>query len=174
MQTSKQKNHLKNFVAFSLVMYAVIGFSSQAFSSEGVKHFMWAVSAFFMIIGSTLLSSKLTRADNDFPAAGFIILSIGQAMSYGFIATHDAGNEQFGAVIAIYIPGLILISFYNLVPWFLRISGFLSALCFTILAILIYKGSAQTAIADGFTSGAFMAMNIAIVGWAWLVYKNRI
>lgn len=174
MQTARQKNHLKNFVAFSLVMYAVIGFSSQAVTAEGVKHFMWAVSAFFMIIGSTLLSSKLTRADNDFPAAGFIILSIAQAMSYGFLATHDAGQEQFGAVIAIFIPGLILISFYNVVPWVLRISGFISALCFSILAFLIYQGNAETAMAGGFTSGAYMTMNIAIVGWAWLVYKNRI
>jgi hypothetical protein len=77
------------------------------------QYLLWALSSYCIIVGATLLGSKLTREDHDIPAAGFIILGIGNAMIYAFIATHDVGSHQFGAGIMIYSPGLLLISMYD-------------------------------------------------------------
>ncbi len=174
MDSPKNHAHLKNMIAFCLLLSVVTGMASEAIEDEGYKHLAWAMSAFFMIIGASMLSSKLTRAGHDIPAAGFIVLSIGHATSYAFIATHDAGAEQFGAVIAIFIPGLILVSFYPIIPLLLRLSGFLSAACFAVLAILIYRHLDTDVLRGVFTTGGYVFMNIVIVGWAWLIYKNRI
>ena len=171
---SRKHKHLINLIAFCLMMHVVSGLVSQVVPSEGYQHFMWAVSAFFMIVGSSLLSSDLTRHGHDIPAAGFIILSIGQAMSYGFIATHDAGPEQLGAIIAIFIPGVILISLYDVVPWFIRIAGFLSAATFAILAILIYREIKNEVLLSVLTNGGYMLMNFVTLAWAWLLYKKKI
>ena len=127
-----------------------------------------------MIIGSSLLSSKLTRQGHDLPAAGFIIMSIAQAASYAFIATHDAGQEQFTAVIAIFVPGLLLISLYDVVPFFIRAAGFLAAAAFSVLGIIIYKEVFSETVHTILTSGSYMLMNVVLIGWAWLVYKNKI
>lgn len=174
MDISQKHTHLKNMIAFCLLMHVTTGMASEAIEDEGYKHLAWAVSAFFMIIGASMLSSKLTRDGHDIPAAGFIVLSIAQATSYAFIATHDAGAEQFGAVVAIFIPGIILISFYPIVPLFLRISGFLSAIAFMVLAIIIYRDMNKEALQGILTTLAYILMSIVLVGWAWLIYKNKI
>jgi hypothetical protein len=174
MDIEKKHVHLKNLIACCLVLNVVAGIASQAIVDDGYKHLAWAVSSFYMIIGSSMLSSKLTRDAHDIPAAGFIVLSIGQATSYAFIATHDAGTEQFGAVIAIFIPGLLLVSFYPIIPLLLRIAGFLSAISFTILAFLIYRELDTEVSTAIFTTGGYVMMNIVTVGWAWLIYKDKI
>ena len=174
MDITRKENHLKNMIAFSFMMTVVSGMSSEAIADDGLKHFVWAVSAFFMIIGSSMLSSKLTREGHDVPAAGFIVMSIAQATSYAFIATHDVGNEQFGAVIAIFIPGLLLISLYGAVPLVLRILGILSAMSFTLLALCIYKEVTSDWVIPTLTTGAYMFMNVATLWWAWLIFKRKI
>ena len=171
---TRKQIHLKNMIALSFVLSVVIGFTGSMFSDLVLQHFAWAVTAFFMIIGASLLSSKLTREGHDIPAAGFIVLSIAQATSYAFIATHDAGQEQFGAVIAIFIPGLILISIYGPVPLLIRIAGLLSSLLFAILALCIYKGVTNDWVQPLFTTSAYMLMNFVTLGWAWMIYRQRI
>lgn len=161
-------------ISFCLLLHVATGMGSEAIEDVGYKHMAWAVSAFFMIIGASMLSSKLTRDGHDIPAAGFIVLSIGQATSYAFIATHDAGAEQFGAVIAIFIPGIILISLYPIVPLFLRISGLLSAIAFAALAIIIYRDIDRETLQGILTTIGYVLLNIVMVGWAWLIYKNKI
>ncbi len=174
MEISKKHTHLKNMIAFCLLLHVATGMASEAIEDEGYKHMAWAVSAFFMIIGASMLSSKLTRDGHDIPAAGFIVLSIAQATSYAFIATHDAGAEQFGAVIAIFIPGIILISLYPIVPLFLRICGFLSAIAFGVLAIIIYRNIDGESLQGILTTVGYILMNIVMIGWAWIIYKNKI
>jgi len=174
MDSTQQQIHLKNFIAFSLLFHVISGSASEFMSDVDAKHFSWEVSAFFMIIGSSLLGSKLTREGHDLPAAGFIIMSIAQAASYAFLATHDAGLEQLAAVIAIFVPGLLLISLYDVVPFFIRIAGFLAAASFAIMGILIYEESLTGNLQPILTSGSYMLMNIVLLGWAWLVYKKKI
>jgi|WetSurMetagenome_2_1015567.scaffolds.fasta_scaffold263329_1 hypothetical protein len=174
MDSTQQHIHLKNFIAFSLLFNVISGLASEVVTAVDYKHFAWAVSAFFMIIASSLLGSKLTRAGQDLPAAGFIIMSIAQAASYAFIATHDAGQEQFTAVIAIFVPGLLLISLYDVVPFFIRVAGFLAAAAFSVLGIIVYKEVFSDTVHTVLTSGSYMLMNVVILGWAWLVYKNKI
>jgi hypothetical protein len=174
LEFSRKHKQLINMIAFCLMMHVISGLASQVMPSEGYQHLMWAVSAFFMIIGSSLLSSDLTRHGHDIPAAGFIVLSIAQAMSYGFIATHDAGQEQLGAIIAIFIPGVLLISMYDVIPWFIRIAGFLSAAAFTVLAICIYREIKNDFLLAVLTNVGYMLMNFVTLAWAWLVFKKKI
>ncbi|MEP6646904.1 MAG: hypothetical protein ABJC12_07435 [Saprospiraceae bacterium] len=170
----RQHIHLKNMIASCFVLAVGVGFAGSLMHGLPIQHFAWAISSFFMIIGASLLSSKLTRAGHDIPAAGFIVLSIGQATSYAFIATHDAGVEQFGAVIAIFIPSLILISMYNIVPLSVRIAGFISAATFASLAACIYQEVEAEWVQPVFTTAAYLTMNFVIVGWAWLIYREKI
>jgi hypothetical protein len=135
---------------------------------------MWASGAFFAIVAASLLASKLSRDGHDIPAAGFAVITVAQAMSYGFLATHDAGAEQFGAVIAIFVPGLVLISFYALAPLFIRLCGFVSATAFAIMVVLIFVGTIKETGNAILTAIGYMGMNIALLGWAWQVYRRKI
>ncbi|HMC97106.1 MAG TPA: hypothetical protein VKG92_05620, partial [Flavobacteriales bacterium] len=127
MSSTKKHAYLKNLIATSLVLGVLVGIIGSMIPEGNLQHLFWAFSSFCTIIGSTLLGSKLTREDHDIPAAGFIVLGIGNAMLYGFLATHDAGAEQFGAGIMIYVPGLLLISLYDLSPMLLRAIGYFSS-----------------------------------------------
>lgn len=170
----KKERHLRQIVAFSFALSVGIGVTSQFAPAGGVQHLLWALGSFFIIIGASLLASKLSRDQHDIPAAGFAVITVAQAMSYGFLATHDAGTEQFGAVIAIFVPGLVLISLYALVPLFVRICGFVSAAAFAALAILIYVNTVSETSRGALTGIGYMGMNFSILGWAWLVYRKRI
>lgn len=174
METARRHRYMKNMIASGFTLNVIIGFCGSFITSPGLQHFFWALSAFFMIIAASLLSSKLTRDGHDIPAAGFIIISIAEAMSYGFIATHDAGSEQFGAVISIFIPGLVLISFYDVVPWLIRIPGFLAAIFFAALAVSIYREADPDVNKSLLTFASYATMNAAFIGWAWLIFKNKI
>lgn len=171
---SKKDNHLKNLVSFFFVTGVFTGFSGTFIPAGGIQHLAWALGAFFLIIGSSLLASKLSRQEHDIPAAGFSVFAVGQALAYGFLATNDAGSEQFGAVIAIYVPGLVLISFYDLTPWYFRLCGFFAAASFMTLAVLIFCHLQSEMLSSILNNSAYMAMNIMILGWAWLVFKRKI
>ncbi len=166
--------YLKNLISYCFLFGVFFGFGGSFIEEKGIQHLMWAISAFFIIIAASLLGSKLAREEHDIPAAGFTILAIAQAMSYGFIATHDAGDEQFGAVIAIYVPGLILIGLYDLANLFLRIMGFLAAACFAFEAIVIFLDLNVAQLRPVLTYAGYIPFNTCILGWAWLVYKKKI
>jgi len=172
-EAAKEK-HLRRLIAYSFLLSILIGSVSQFIADVAVQRVMWAVDAFFVIIAASLLASKLSRAEHDIPAAGFAVITVAQAMSYGFIATHDAGAEQFGAVIAIFVPGLVLISFYDLTPFFIRLCGFISAAVFSTLAILIFVNALTVNANVILTSAGYMAMNVSLLGWAWLIYRKKI
>ena len=70
----------------------------------------------------------------------FAVLAVAQALSYGFLDTADADTGKFGSVIAIFVPGLVLISLYNLVPVFIRLAGLAWAVLFLAKAVLISRG----------------------------------
>jgi len=171
---SKKHQHLKNIIAISLVLSIIIGLTSNFIDIVPLRHFFWAVSIFFVIIGASLLSSKLTREDHDIPAAGFIVLTIGQAMAYGSIATHDAGFQQHAAAVSIYVPGLILISLFGTVPLFFRIAGFIAAASFATLATIVYCDYNVEKLEPIFAATSYSPMNIALLGWAWLIYKKKV
>ncbi len=175
MTSNKKDLHLKNLIAYSFVLSVVIGFSGGFFPEGGIQHLMWALGSFFMIIGSSLLGSKLSRNDHDIPAAGFAVITVAQALAYGFLATNDAGTEQFGAVIAVFVPGLVLISFYDLAPLFIRICGFISAAGFATLALLIFiHTDLSLALREILTGIGYAGLNFSLLGWAWLVYRKKI
>jgi hypothetical protein len=170
-----REKHLKNLIAFSILLFVLSGVTSSFLDqNSGIAHLMFAISAFFSIIGFSLLASKLTNHKHDIPAAGFGILTVAQAMGFGFLATHDAGKEQFAAVTVIFIPGLILISFYNLMNVVLRILGFISAAAFTLLAFLLFLGKEITTDNILIINLAYIPMNIVLIGWAWYVYRQKL
>jgi len=173
-EEEKQK-HLKNLIAGSIMLFVITGMGGSFFDNRSeIAHFIFAISCFFSIIGFSLLASKLTNHKHDIPGAGFGVLTIAQSMAFGFLATHDAGNEQFGAVTVIFIPGLILISFYNMMNFVLRILGFVSAAAFTLLAVLLLNGKEITAGNLLIILLAYIPMNIVLIGWAWYIYREKL
>jgi hypothetical protein len=174
MHSDNKHIYLKNLISWCFLFSVVIGFGGSFVPAGGVQHVFWALGAFFMIIASSLLGSKLAREEHDIPAAGFTIIAVAQAMSYGFLATHDAGNEQFGAVVAIYVPGLMLISLYELANVFIRITGFIAAVSFASLALIIFLDFHIETLSPILTQLGYAAFNICLLGWAWFVHKGKV
>lgn len=169
----KKHKQLKNLTAYSLFIGILIGMSGNVIQPGTLQNIAWGMNAFFIIIGASLLSLKLTRLDHDIPAAGFGILTIGNAMAYGFLATHDAGSAQFGASIFIYVPALFLISLSDLSRLIIRIIGMISAAAFAILAVRIFIGISDGAINDSVKAIAYAAMSVTELAWGWWVYNNK-
>lgn len=165
--------HLRNLIASSLLLGVLIGVIGNFLPPGNAQHLIWALNSFCVIIGATLLGSKLTREDHDIPAAGFIILGIGNAMLYGFIAAHDTGHEQFGAGIMIYMPGLLLISMYDRSHLLLRALGFVSAAAFGALAMIIYLGGDVPRYYPVLEPIAYITLNAVLVWWSVLLLRQK-
>lgn len=90
MSSPKKHAYLRHLIAVSLLAGVGLGLIGAMLPAGHAQYLLWAFSSYCIIVGATLLGSKLTREDHDIPAAGFIVLGIGNAMLYAFIATHDS------------------------------------------------------------------------------------
>jgi hypothetical protein len=173
MAAANKHKQLRGLIAISLLAGVALGTIGAMLPAGKAQYLFWAFSSFSFVIGATLLGSKLTREDHDIPAAGFIALGIGNAMIYGFIATHDVGTGQFGAGIMIYGPGMLLISLYDRAHPVQRVIGYIAAAAFTTLAAMIYLGADVTKAQAWLQPLAYNTMSIVLVWWAVLLLRGK-
>ena len=173
MEPEKRNHYLNKLIALFFLLAFITGFSSYPLKSmPGIQQSFWGLSAIFTVMGAALMGSKLTRQDHDIPAAGFNLLAIGNTMIYGFLIANDTEVSNYAGSIVLYVPGLLLVSAYKLFPKSIRISGFIAALGFASLCMLLNLDAENIKLIDIITSISYVSLNLTILGWSWITYRS--
>lgn len=123
------------------------------------------------ITGSTLLSVKLARDDDEMPAAGFILLAIGWGVLF---ASTDFMNQKVGVHIvssAFYfvLPSMILMTFYKKFKLWLRILLILNIVPFQVSMVLeIFNPESERILYWSYTNILFM--HIVSIIWSMFFF----
>ena len=106
-------------------------------------------------------------------AGGFLIFAVGEGLILSSSGIDlDAGISSFGAGISLWAASLFLISFQKTFPLFIRCTGLLAAVLFSIVAVQIFTGNQLNALAKPLPFYAYPIFVITIFGWAWTLLKE--
>lgn len=164
---------LKITAAIGLLIGGIFGMIGSFVSSSSLRCLAWGLDGIGLIIATALLAVYYFRRGWDITAAGFIIFAIGESLvlsSSGFDL--DANAFTFGAGCGLWAASLFVISFQKTYPLFIRITGLLAAVLFSMVAVHIFMGDHLHALTKPLPFYAYPLFVITIFGWAWTLLKE--
>lgn len=144
------------------------------FSPVGVvQDVLYLLSSIGFMTGLVVMALRSHSAGQVMPAAGFLVLACGEvAMMSGFNRAADPNSAgAFAAGVALYAPGLLLVSLPRGQPIWSRIAGGLAALPFAAHGILRSAG-VDLDYQDLTAAVGYGLLTIAIAGWVWRMRRE--
>lgn len=173
MQNQNRKNHLVYWISGGLTISFFMSLLGVFFPSESdPQTIIFKIDDLFAISAFACLGSKATSENYDIGAAGFTVLAIAQGL---FLAEIDnPGNWNFESsnmAVLFMVPAMLMISYYNVFPKWLRIGGVIAVIPFIILLMIrTSKGFENTL---GYEMILFIIYHLIILCWAWIIWKKR-
>ena len=131
----------KIIAAIGLFTGGIFGITGSFVSSASFRGLAWGLDGVGLIVASALLTVYYFRKGYDIVAAGFLIFTIGESLILS-CNTMDLGKDvsSFGAGTSLWGASLALISFYNVFPKIIRLTGFIAAILFLVVSAQIFTG----------------------------------
>lgn len=133
-----------------------------------IQDVSYLLSSIGFVTGLVVLALRSHATRHALHAAGFLVLALGEvAMMSGFNRAADPNSAgAFAAGVALYAPGLLLVSLPRGHPIWSRVAGALAALPFGAHAILRSAG-VDLDYQDLTASVGYGLLSVAIAGWIW-------
>ena len=134
----------------------------------------WGLDGVGLVVASTLLTFYYFRKGYDILAAGFLIFAIGE----GLILSSNAADlnqnvSSFCAGASLWAASLALISFQNVFPKLIRLTGFIAAALFSVVSVQILTGSSINALTQPLPFYAYPFFAATIFGWGWILLRTN-
>ena len=157
-----------------LFVGGILGMAGSFISSPSLRSLAWGVDGVGLILATSLLTIHYFRKELDVTAGGFLIFAIGEGLILSSSGIDlDAGISSFGAGISLWAASLFVISFQKTFPLFIRCTGLLAAVLFSIVAVQIFTGNQLNALTKPLPFYAYPIFVITIFGWAWTLLKEK-
>lgn len=169
----KSESQIPYFISGGLLLSFIFSVAGSFFPPQSLEQTaLFKIDAMFAIMAFSCLSAKLSSEKFLIPSAGFAVLAISQGMFLAEIDQADRWNYSSQVIGVLFmLPAVIMISYYNLIPKWLRITGVLAVVPFILLFIDRYlNGPAHTAVYENII---FLLYQIVTLCWAWQIWKNR-
>jgi len=169
------KQNEKTLASVGLLIGAVFGASGSIFTDPPVLQTMlYEISSIGLTAGTAFLAVKFMRDNKDYIATGFLLFAIAEAiMTVGMPLGQVGGQPSFGAGLAMYVPGLLLISIPKGFPLLFRITGTVACVPFAVAAAKIFMGE-QVLSTTPIPGAAYGLLTITIFGWVWSILKGKV
>ena len=169
MNTSR----LHLIASVGLVVGAVLGMAGTFAPSASLRGIAWGLDGTALVLAAALLTILYFRRGNDLVAAGFLVFVAGQVLVLSGAAMDlVASAPSFAAGVSLWAAALFLISTPNVMPLWVRVTGFIAALLFTLVALQVFSGSALTPLSQPLPFFAYPFLAATLFGWAWVNYRN--
>jgi hypothetical protein len=153
--------------ATGLLIGCVLGMTGTFVPSDIVRNVLWAVDSCGLILAAALLTLYFFKKGNDIVAAGFLIFTIAESIIFSSCAvTLNESIPAFGTGACLWALSMAVISSQKLFPLFVRSTGFITAVLFSIVAFLIFSGREVNALAKPLPFFAYPFFAATLVGWA--------
>lgn len=163
-----------NIAAAGFLAGCVLGMIGAVVPSDTARNILWAVDSCGLILAAALLTTYYFRKGEDVVAAGFIIFAIAESIIFFSCAGNLNENiPAFGTGTCLWALSIAVISSQPAFPLFVRCTGAISAILFTIVAFLIFTGHPLTALTRPLPFFAYPFYAATLAGWAWAsAYKK--
>lgn len=160
--------------AAGVVAGAAFGLAGGFAPGGPIQDALYLVSSVGFVAGLVVLAFRSQAAAQTLHAAGFVVLALGEvAMMSGFNRAEDPNSAgAFAAGVALYAPGLLLVSLPRGHPIWCRLAGVLAALPFGFHAIARSAG-VDLDYQDVTAMVGYGLLTVAIAGWAWSLFAAR-
>ena len=164
----------KTIASVGLFIGGIFGMIGSFVSSASFRGLAWGLDGAGLVLASALLTVYYFRKGYDAIAAGFLIFIVGEGLILSCNATDLNQNvSSFGAGIILWAASLALISFQNVFPVVVRLTGFIAAVLFSIVSVQIFTGRTVNALMEPLPFYAYPFFAATIVGWGWMLLRTN-
>lgn len=166
---------IKITASFGLAAGALFGMVGSFVPSANLRGLAWGLDAAVLVLASVLLTVHYFRKGSDIMAAGFFIFAIGEGLIISTSGINvEATISSFGGGTGLWATSLFIISFQKTFPLFIRCTGLLAAVLFTVVSVRIFYGDTLHPLTKPLPFYAYPFLAATILGWAWtLLRKNK-
>ena len=162
-----QKNRLARLAAVCLAAGGILGLAG-AFAPKEFRGIAWGIDGIALVMGTLLLAVHHLKLGNEQLAAGFLTFVAGQTLVVSSSAMDlAASSPSFGAGVGLWAAGLAMVSAPPIMPVFVRITGAIAAVLFTIVSIRIFGGTPLDPLSKPLPFNAYPFLVITLLGWGW-------
>ena len=165
---------IKTLAVTGLIIGGLFGMVGSFVPSASLRGLAWGLDGVGLILASSLLTFYFFRKRYEMLAAGFFIFAIGEGLILSS-NTPDLNENvsSFGAGVILWATSLVLISLQNFFSKFIRLTGFIGAALFFIVAFQVFTGNSVNALTKPLPFYAYPFFAITIFGWAWKLLKRK-
>ena len=165
---------MKTIASTGLFIGGIFGMVGSFAPSASLRGLAWGLDGVGLIVATALLTVYYFRKGYDTIAAGFLIFAIGEALILSCNATDlNANASSFGAGTSLWAASLALISFQNLFPMVVRLTGFIAAVLFSITSVQIFIGLPVNTLSEPLPFYAYPFFAATIFGWGWMLLRTN-
>ena len=159
--------------SIGLFIGGIFGTIGSFVTSASFRNLAWSIDGVGLILASALLTIYYFRKGLDATASGFLIFAIGEGLILSSSGMDlDSNVSSFGAGTSLWATSLFIISFQKVYPFFIRCTGLLSAILFSVTAVQIYTAQPLNALTKPLPFYAYPIFVITIFGWAWTLLNK--
>jgi hypothetical protein len=163
---------LRIIAATCLVAGSILGVIG-TFVQPPTRGLLWALDGFALVVAAALLAVDFFRKGHDLAAAGFIVFAIGQGLIVSGAAMDPADVvSPFAAGAGLWAVGIALVSTPAVMPFLVRIFGFITAVLFAIFALQVFAGNPLTSLSTPLPSLAYPFLVATLICWAWQLVRR--
>ena len=174
--TSPIKNEDKYLSRISAILFIFaicFNFIGAMVSRGHSQNVCWEIGSLCAVGGYATMAGRLAREEHDLIAAGFNILLVAEGFAIASVADPNRLDAAtFGACMALYVPGYLIIGLFSHFKWWVRLTCVLLCIPFGIEAFIIINGS-KISFEPLIHGIGYTLQMIAFIGWIIELLKHR-
>jgi len=164
----------RTIASVGLFIGGIFGMVGSFVSSASFRGLAWGLDGVGLILASALLTIYYFRKGYDTVGAGFLIFIVGEGIILSCNATDlNEDVSSFGTGTSLWAASLALISFQNVFPMVVRLTGFIAAALFSIVSVQIFTGRSLNALTEPLPFYAYPFFAATIFGWGWMLLRTN-
>ncbi len=159
--------------SIGLFIGGIFGMVGSFVPSDSLRSVAWGVDGVGLILATVVLTIFYFRKGLDITAAGFLIFAIGESLILSSSGIRlDENVSSFGAGCSLWATSLFVISSQKTYPIFIRCTGILAAVLFSVVAVQIFMDYPLDALTKPLPFFAYPIFVITIFGWVWTLLRE--
>ena len=173
MANSESGRRLNAAACLGLTLGGVFGLAGSFVGAANLRSLAWEIDGLGLIVATSLLAIKFFRKGCDAIAAGFLIFAIGESVMLGGMAAGLEGSAPaFAAGTALWATALLLISFPEEFPDWVRFVGMVACVLFIITATEIFWGRPLNPLSQPLPFFGYPFLVATFAGWIWTLLRE--
>lgn len=166
--------NLRILAVLGLVAGGVLGMAGSMVPGDHLRAICWAIDGTGVIVATSILACTYIRSGRMEIGVGFLVYAIGESvMLAGTAMSLEASVPAFAAGTALWSAGLTLTSVPREFPLWTRLAGFVGAVLFGIVSLVIFAGKPLTPIARPLPFFAYPFLVLTFIGWIVAIAKMK-